>query len=438
MMLAAGCVLVLATGLDAGQDTRAGTEIGAPDRAGERKSSLADSLQPVAVPEPSARAMQFYRTGNWLWAFNQFWAILVTGTLAFSGASARLRTLSQRIAGNWFFTIDVYIIMYLAIVFLVNLPLAYYQGFVRLHAYDLSNQTLAKWLRDTGIRLGVAMSVAFAFTWVPYLVMARSPRRWWLYMAIVYVPFLFATMIVQPIWIDPLFNEFGPMKDKALERSILSLADRAGIEGSRVFEVAKSVDTKAINAYVTGVFGAKRIVLWDTLTDKLEEPELLSVMGHEMGHYVLGHVPRSILLGSLLVLAALFTVDRLGQTLIARFSDRLGFDRLCDVASVPLLLMLIEVAFLILSPIALAYSRWQEHEADRFSLDLTRSNHAAAVSFVKMQAENLSNPRPGLLYTIFRASHPSISERIEFCNLYHPWVADQPVATRRLPAVPAE
>ena len=83
--------------------------------------------------------------------------------------------------------------------------------------------------------------------------------------------------------------------------------------------------------------------------------------------------------------------------------------------------MLIEVAVLVLSPVALAYSRYQEHEADRFALDLTHANHSAAMAFVKMQAENLSNPRPGLLYKLFRATHPSIGERIDFCNAYHPW-----------------
>ncbi len=128
-------------------------------------------------------------------------------------------------------------------------------------------------------------------------------------------------MLVMPIWIDPLFNKFGPMKDKALERRILDLAERAGIEGSRVFEVEKSVNTKAMNAYVTGVFGTKRIVLWDTLLAQLDAPEVLAVMGHEMGHYVLGHVVRSILLGSLVVLAGLFFVDRAGRWLIARFGS---------------------------------------------------------------------------------------------------------------------
>jgi STE24 endopeptidase len=231
-------------------------------------------------------------------------------------------------------------------------------------------------------------------------------------------------MLVKPIWIDPLFNKFGPMHDKALERSILSLAERAGIEGSRVFEVDKSADTKAVNAYVTGVFNTKRIVLWDTMIAKLHEPELLVVMAHEMGHYVLGHVVRSILLSTIVALPGLFLVDWLGQKLIARFSDRLGFDRLSDVASMPLLLMLVEVSTLVLSPFALAYSRYQEHEADRFALDLTHANHSGAMAFVKLQEENLSNPRPELFYTLFRSTHPSIGDRIDFCNSYHPWRAD--------------
>jgi STE24 endopeptidase len=378
-----------------------------------------DEQEPVAVPEPSEKAMQFYRGNNVLWVLNRAWAILVTGGVAFSGLSARLRTLAQRIGRNGFLTVGIYVVLYLAIVFAIDLPLLYYEGFVRLHAYGLSNQTLGKWLHDATIRLAVAMFVGFALTWVPYALMARYPRVWWLFVGLLSVPFLFATMLVMPLWIDPLYNKFGTMKDKALERRILELAERAGIEGSRVFEVEKSVDTKALNAYVTGVLGSKRIVLWDTLLAQLNASEVLTVMGHEMGHYVLGHVARSIWLGSLVVLTGLFFVDRAGRWLIARFSARLGFDRLSDVASVPLVLMLMEVSSLFLGPVALAYSRYQEHEADRYALDLTHANHSFATAEVKMQAENLGNPRPGWFYTIFRASHPSIGDRIDFCNQYH-------------------
>jgi Zn-dependent protease with chaperone function len=210
------------------------------------------------------------------------------------------------------------------------------------------------------------------------------------------------------------------MKNQALERSILALARRAGIDGSRVFEVEMSVDTKTVNAYVTGLWGTKRIVLWDTLLARLDEPEVLVVMAHEMGHYVLGHVMRSILLSSTILLAGLFLVERLGRRLVAKFSNLLKFEDLADIASVPLLLMLIELSMLLLGPVVMAYSRYQEHEADWFALDLTGANHAGAIAFVKLQQENLSNPYPGLVYRIFRGSHPSISERIDFFNTYRP------------------
>ncbi|MHB1557570.1 MAG: M48 family metalloprotease, partial [Isosphaeraceae bacterium] len=158
---------------------------------------------------------------------------------------------------------------------------------------------------------------------------------------------------------------------------------------------------------------------WDTLIARLDEREVLAVMGHEMGHYVHGDVVRSILLGSIVVLPGLFFVDRVGRRLVARFSNRLGFDRLSDVASVPLVLMLIEVAWLFLAPAALAYSRYQEHRADVYSLEVTHDPHAAATAFVKMQYENLSNPRPGPIYRFFRASHPSIGERIDYFNSHN-------------------
>lgn len=379
-----------------------------------------DKNAPVPVPEPSEKALAFYRSGMWIWGFNRFWAIALPALLAFSGFSARLRNLSARVGKGWFATIGFYITAYLVLVALIESPIDYWQGFRRLHAYGLSNQTFGKWLGDWVMAMKVNVVIAVLTVWVPYLLLKRSPKRWWLYTALLSVPFLFVGMLVKPIWIDPLFNKFGPMENRELERSILDLADRAGIESGRVFEVDKSVDTKAVNAYVTGFLGTKRIVLWDTLLNRLDEDEVLFVMAHEMGHYVLGHVVRTILLSFVVTLVGLYFVHRAGNWLVDRFRDRLKFDNLADVASVPLLLMLLQVSNLFLSPAAMAYSRYQEHEADRFALELTQDNHAGASAFVKLQIENLGNPRPGWVYKVFRASHPSIGERIDFCNEHRP------------------
>jgi Zn-dependent protease with chaperone function len=222
------------------------------------------------------------------------------------------------------------------------------------------------------------------------------------------------------------------MKDKAVEGKILALAGRAGIEDGRVYEVNKSVDTKALNAYVTGFMGTKRIVLWDTIIAKLTPRELLVVMGHEMGHYVLGHVYKGIFFFSALILFTLYLAHRSADGLIRRFKHRFGFDRLADVASVPMLLLLLNAFTLAITPVAMAFTRHQEHEADRFGLEITQDNRAAAMAFVKLQEENLGVPRPGWLYKLWRASHPPIGERIDFCNEYRPWKTSAPLKYQHL------
>jgi STE24 endopeptidase len=376
---------------------------------------------PVAVPEPSEKALRYARSGNWLWLTEQLWGLLVPGIILFSGFSARLRDVAKRYGRNWFFTIVIYFALFLAITFVVGLPLSYCTGFARPHAYGLSNQSFGKWFGDEAKGLMVGLVMGSLVLWVPYLLVKKSPRRWWLWTSMLAIPFAAFMLLIAPVVIDPLFNTFGPMKDKGLEQRILDLAGRAGIEGARVFEVDKSADTNTVNAYVTGFGGSKRIVLWDTTIAKLAPDELLFVMGHEMGHYVLGHVMKSIFFAAALILATLYVAYRLQAGLIARFQSRFGFTQLADIASLPLVLVLVGVLSFVVAPVANGYSRWQEHESDRFGLEITRNNHAAATAFVKLQEENLGVPRRGLLYKLWRASHPLLGDRIDFCNAYHPW-----------------
>jgi Zn-dependent protease with chaperone function len=328
---------------------------------------------------------------------------------------------------NWFLTLALYSVLFTLVMFAVNLPLTYYVDFVRQHAYGLSTQTPAKWWSDAFKGLAISLVFGAATLWLPYMLLKKSPRRWWLYTGLLAAPFLAFVMLISPVWIDPLFNDFGAMKDKALETRILDLAGRAGIGGSRVYEVNKSVDTQTVNAYVAGFLNTKRIVLWDTILKKLDAKEVLFVMGHEMGHYVLGHVMLIIPLASALILLALFVIHRTAQGLISRFQGRFGFSELADPASLPLILLLFNLTFLVLTPGMLAVTRHNEHEADRFGLEITRDNRDCATAFVKLQRENLGNPRPGLLYKLWRSTHPPLGERIDFCNSYRPWETGGPL-----------
>ncbi|HZQ45460.1 MAG TPA: M48 family metallopeptidase [Verrucomicrobiae bacterium] len=381
---------------------------------------------PVTVPAPDEKTVRLYQTGNVWWCVRMVWGLAVPALFLFSGLSARLRNLARRIGRRWYFIIGCYFIMLALLNYGLSWPLDYYQGFARPHAYGLSEQSFGKWFGDSLKELGILIVLGTMILWVPYWLLKKSPRRWWLYAALAMVPFYFFVQLIRPVVVEPMFNQFTPVENKVLEAKILALAERAGIHGSRVYEVKKSVDTKTANAYVTGFLGTKRIVLWDTILKKMDERELLFVMGHEMGHYALGHVVKGILFLSALTLAAFYGVHRTAHFLINRGRGRFGFDELSDIASLPLMALLINVFSLLLTPVGFAYSRHLEHEADRFGLELTHYNHSAASGFVRLQNENLGMPRPGIFYTIWRATHPSIGERIDFFNCYKPWERGEP------------
>jgi len=419
-------ILVLIGGPSAVPEGRPGVAPGVPtaaSRAAAGVESDHDERTPVAVPRATPTALRYHRSGNALWLAARAWDLVVPLALLVTGGSARLRDFARRLARPWAAGVGLYVVSYMAITYLADWPLRFYAGYVRQRAYGLSVQTFGKWQGDSLKALAVDLIGGFLLGWLPFLVIRRAPRRWWLVGSLLTAPFLAVVALVAPVWFDPMFNRFGPMADPALERQVLRLAADAGVHGVRVFEVDKSVDTTAANAYVTGLFATKRVVLWDTLLEKLDDREVLTVVGHELGHYVLNHVAWGVAVSSLLTAAGLFWADRVGRRLLRRHSARFGFDSLADVAATPLLLLLLGVASTALGPVALAYSRARERDADRFALDLTHMNRSFGRAEADLQRSNLGVPRPAPLYRLWRASHPSTAERIEFGNRYCPWDA---------------
>jgi Zn-dependent protease with chaperone function len=210
--------------------------------------------------------------------------------------------------------------------------------------------------------------------------------------------------------VDPLFNDFVPLKDPVLRRDLLDMAQRAGIDGGRVYQVNKSKQTTTMNAYVTGVGVSKRIVMWDTLLAKLDHDEIMATMGHEMGHYVLHHLWKGIAFG---VLISLLTFA-IAQPVYERGLTRFGLSDRADPAALPILLLIATVLGFVLSPVTSAYSRSIEHDADRFGLELTGLNEATASSFVKFAEDAKVDPDPPRFIEWWRYSHPATNKRIAF------------------------
>jgi STE24 endopeptidase len=375
----------------------------------------------VKVPEPTPDAVRFHYSGVALIFLYKILDVLFPMFLIVCGLHVQIRNWCFGKVHRHWLCLGLFVLILILIRYVFYFPIDFYTGFIRSHQYGLSQQSLVKWLLD-GLKETLLLFVGL---WIvvslAYFLLRKSPNRWWIYAALLSIPLSLFFMLIKPLWVDPLFNHFGPMEDHSLEQKIIALSGKAGVSGVSVYEVKKSVDTKTINAYVTGFLGSKRIVLWDNAINKLNERQLLFVVGHELGHYVLNHIIWTICFVAVLILIVLWIVQLTSKFFLQRASRFLGFKELSDIASLPWFIMLLQIYGFIFSPITMAYSRHNEHEADRFGLELTHDNYAAATGFVRMQKENLRVPRPLEIYTIFFATHPSLADRIEFCNSYHPW-----------------
>lgn len=381
----------------------------------------------VLVPEPSDLAMRYYRSGNILWILQLFWSLAVPFFILWRGWSGKMERLAQGWTKKWYPQLVLYLVLFFSLVTLFNFPLDLYSDFLRPHEYGLSNQGFGRWIGQWGKSFLLSLVFAAAFVWIFYLLLKKSPKRWWFYSSLVSIGISFFLVFIQPIWIAPLFHTFGPMKNQVLEEKILALAHRCGIEDARVFEVDMSQDTKSLNAYVTGFGASKRIVLWDTTIDKLSTDEILFVMGHEMGHYVLHHVWWYLLFFSLVTFLLFYLTYRSSHFLMKRYGKSWGFTHLYQFASLPLLLLTLTFFQFLFSPLFMAFSRHFEHQADIFGLEITQNNEAAGEAFIALQQQNLANPRPGKFFIFFRASHPPIGSRVDFTNSYCPWERNCPL-----------
>lgn len=380
----------------------------------------------MQIPEPSALAIRYYHSGNLWWIFTQLWNFFVPWLFLKTGASAHARNWSHKRSSNWYVAFVFYFAVFLLYVFAMELPLSFCAGYLREHQFGLSNQLFIKWISDFGKGFIITLIMGSVTLWVPYLLLKKAPHRWWIITGIAAVPYLLFVMMIEPIWIAPMFNHFGRLSDHVLEEKILTLARRAGVESDRVYEVNKSIDTKRINAYVTGFLGTKRIVLWDTLLRELDTPQIVSVMGHEMGHFALHHVLQGVLLTSLLTFLGLFLIHNFGEWVLKRYGPRWGISVMSDYATLPLAILLIQVISFFLTPAGLAFSRHIEHEADRFALEITHDNDAFMRTEAAFVEKDLAYPYPSAWVKYLRYSHPPCGERFDFGRDYKPWERAEP------------
>jgi STE24 endopeptidase len=348
------------------------------------------------------------------------WGIGTMALLLLTPASRKMRDLSARVTARPFLMAMVYIAVITVVIALIDFPLAYYSSFAVPHQFGLSNQTFGAWMGDQLKALGVSLVIG-AVVGALALYAIRRFRNWWIALWLGSIPLILLLVVIQPVVLDPLFNKFEPLKNAQLRQKLLDLASRAGIEGGRVYQVDKSKQTKTLNAYVNGIGPTARIVMWDTLLAEMTEDEVLAVMGHEMGHYALEHMWKGLAFGIALSFFGFFIGQKIHDRGLARYGTRWGITGPGDPASVPWLMLIMLIGTFLITPVVAAYSRYGEHQADVFSLEMTHLNEPMASAFVKL-AENSKrdpNPHPVIKYWLY--THPPIGERIPFALAYKPW-----------------
>lgn len=388
--------------------------------------ALAD--EPVPVPQPTPEALAYHHGQDMFWLADQALGFILPAVILFTGWGAGIRAWAARVTGNrWYPTLVLFSAIFVVISAIVELPLSYERDFVFAHAYDQSNQTMGKFLHDQGFGLIVQVIIIALVIWIPFLLIRRSPRRWWLWSTVALTPVMIAGIVLAPIFISPLFNTFTPLPDGDLKAKIEAEVARAGLDHPNILKMDRSTDSKTFGAYVTGLGSTARIVIYDTALTALDDREILFVVGHETKHYLLDDVWKLVGLDVALLLIGFFAVDRLARAAIRRWSGPFGFTELSDPAALPLLLIVFGLVSLVATPVLNAASRDIEHEADRFGLELTQDNHAAASAFLKRNNEAMGVPYPGWLERTFRLDHPSLGDRITFANDYHPWSEGKPL-----------
>jgi STE24 endopeptidase len=311
----------------------------------------------------------------------------------------------------------IYLIWLSFFAFLATLPLSYV-SYSLSKTYNISTQTFASWMKEELIDFWINYGTLLIIVPVLYWLMKKSVKRWWLYAWILSIPFTLFMMFLQPVIIDPLYNDFYPLKNKELETKILTLADKAQIPAEHVFEVNMSKETNSLNAYVSGIGSNARIVLWDTTLNKLSDDQILFIMAHEICHYVENHIYIGIALYLLFSLFGLYLTYRIMNWVIARYGKELKIPDVKDIRSLPLFFMIISMLLFASSPLSNLISRYEETRADRYAINMTQNPEAAITSFQELTRSGLTQVNPPLLVKIFRYSHPSMLERISMLEEY--------------------
>lgn len=408
----------------------------APSTATESKTTeLATTTIVEYAPPPAeyARA-KAYSSAHYRHVFiDAFYGFLLLLVLLRWRVAPAYRNLAERTSSRRFLQKIIFVPLILLTISILGIPTDIWDQSLE-RAYGLSVQGWGAWMRDWVVNQALMLIVGTLLIGILYGVIRRSPKRWWFYFWLASIPILLLMFFLQPIVIDPLFYTFKPLESvqPVLLSEMQKVVHRGGMDvpADRMFVMNASSKTTGLNAYVTGFGASKRVVVWDNTIANATVPETLFVFGHEMGHYVLLHIPKEIAIDATILLFLLYLSYRLSNGMLARWGAQWGIRDLQDWASLPALLFVITLLAFLATPVFNGVSRHFEHEADRYGLEVIHGivpdpNQVAAHYFQKSGQKNLSDPDPSTFIKVWFFDHPTRPERVHFVATYNPWAEGQ-------------
>lgn len=365
-----------------------------------------DTLQGPARAQSDA----YFEGGYWLPLWGTLIGVLADGLLLKFRLSAKFREIGERVFKRAFGITWLTALFYSLVGWVITLPWMIYTGFFREKSYGLLDQAFGAWAGEQAIELAISLAIMPLLIAAIYALIRRAPRSWWLWGSGVIGVFLMIGIVLMPLFISPLFNTYTEMEQGPLRDKIEAVAAKYDIPAEHIYVFDQSKQHKRISANVSGLGPTIRISLNDNLLERTSEPEILAVMGHEMGHYKLNHVWWLVGMMMALLGLGLFLTSRIAPGLIARYGKRWGVRDIADPASIPVLGICLAVYMLVMSPAFNTLIRINESQADAFGLEAAREPDGFAK--VAMRLSEYRKIEPGPVEEFLFFDHPSGATRV--------------------------